>query len=83
VDRADEIGGVGRQSTWHARRLFCCPGPNSESTQKLVDSSMVSILDELERLRLAKCRPHTGDRRKHSVHFTDHGIEILQQTAPP
>lgn len=42
-------------------------------------SSMVSIIDELEELGLAERRPHSGDRRKHSVHLSEPGVKTLEQ----
>src|SRR5918994_6118052 len=37
----------------------------------LIDpSSMVAVVDELERDGLAERRPHPSDRRKHAVHLT-------------
>jgi DNA-binding MarR family transcriptional regulator len=51
--------------------------------QALVDatgvdpSSMVQLLDGLERLRLAKRLPHPTDRRKRAIHLTSEGRETL------
>ena len=44
----------------------------------LIDaSSMVAVLDELERGGLAERRPHPSDRRKHAVHLTAKGKRKL------
>lgn len=44
----------------------------------LIDaSSMVAVLDELERDGLAERRPHPSDRRKHAVHLTAKGKRTL------
>jgi DNA-binding MarR family transcriptional regulator len=44
----------------------------------LVDAStMVAVLDELERRGLAERRPHPSDRRKHAVHLTAKGKRTL------
>ncbi len=51
--------------------------------QEMVDrsmidpSSMVSVIDELEGLGLAERRPHPADRRKHALHLTEQGTEVL------
>src|SRR5919198_3740508 len=46
----------------------------------LIDaSSMVAVLDELERLGLAERRAHPTDRRKHAVHLTGKGERTLQR----
>ncbi len=48
--------------------------------RSLIDaSSMVGVLDELERLGLAERRPHPADRRKHAVHLTAAGRRKLAQ----
>lgn len=53
--------------------------------QELVDrsmidpSSMVTVIDELQALGLAERRPHPGDRRKHAVHLTAEGHEMLER----
>jgi DNA-binding MarR family transcriptional regulator len=44
----------------------------------LIDpSSMVAVIDELEEMGFAERRPHPTDRRKHAVHLTDAGEEML------
>ncbi len=40
-------------------------------------SSMVAVLDELEQMGLAERRPHPSDRRKHAIHLTARGGDIL------
>lgn len=46
----------------------------------LVDpSSMVAVLDELERRGLAERRPHPTDRRKRAVHLTTAGRRLLNR----
>jgi DNA-binding MarR family transcriptional regulator len=42
-------------------------------------SSMVAIIDELERLGLAERRPHPKDRRKRAVYLTANGRRTLQR----
>jgi DNA-binding MarR family transcriptional regulator len=47
-------------------------------TGSLVDpSSMVAMIDELEKLGLAERRKHPDDRRKHAVHLTAKGKRTL------
>ena len=46
----------------------------------LIDaSSMVAVIDELERLGLAERRAHATDRRKHAVHLTAQGERTLKR----
>jgi DNA-binding MarR family transcriptional regulator len=46
--------------------------------RSLIDpSSMVAVIDELERMGLAERRPHPDDRRKHAVHLTAKGKRTL------
>ena len=46
----------------------------------LVDAStMVAVLDELERAGLAERRTHPSDRRKHAVHLTVKGKRTLER----
>jgi DNA-binding MarR family transcriptional regulator len=46
----------------------------------LVDpSTMVALLDDLERDGLAERRPHPSDRRKHAVHLTAKGKRTLER----
>jgi MarR family transcriptional regulator, lower aerobic nicotinate degradation pathway regulator len=40
-------------------------------------SSMVTVIDELERLGWAERRPHPGDRRAHMIFLTDPGQQTL------
>jgi MarR family transcriptional regulator, lower aerobic nicotinate degradation pathway regulator len=48
------------------------------TSKALIDpSSMVAVLDDLERLGLAERRPHPGDRRKRSVRLTAKGRRTL------
>jgi DNA-binding MarR family transcriptional regulator len=48
--------------------------------RSLIDaSSMVAVIDELERLGLAERRPHPTDRRKHAVHLTAQGAQTLRR----
>jgi DNA-binding MarR family transcriptional regulator len=42
-------------------------------------SSMVALVDELERLGLAQRRPHPSDRRKHALHLTAKGTRTLDR----
>src|SRR2546421_9364189 len=42
-------------------------------------SSMVAIVDELERLGLAERRVDPADRRKHAVHLTRKGTRTLER----
>lgn len=46
----------------------------------LVDpSTMVAVLDDLERDGLAERRTHPSDRRKHAVHLTSKGKRTLER----
>jgi DNA-binding MarR family transcriptional regulator len=48
--------------------------------RSLIDpSSMVAVVDELEELGFAERRPHPGDRRKHAIHLTPEGEEMLER----
>lgn len=40
-------------------------------------TTMVAIVDDLERLRLAERRRHPTDRRAHEVTLTHHGADVL------
>jgi DNA-binding MarR family transcriptional regulator len=42
-------------------------------------SSMVAVIDELERAGLAERRPHPEDRRARSIYLTDHGSQTLER----
>src|SRR5262245_6929099 len=42
-------------------------------------SSMVAVIDELEKMELAERRRHPEDRRKHAVYLTPRGERTLQQ----
>ncbi|MCK2217399.1 MarR family transcriptional regulator [Actinomadura sp. ATCC 31491] len=59
------------------------PGPLSQLDvgQRLgVDrSTMVGLVDGLERKRLVARRPHPDDRRKNVVELTEHGRETLEK----
>jgi DNA-binding MarR family transcriptional regulator len=47
-------------------------------TRSLIDpSSMVAVIDELERMGLAERRRHPDDRRKHAVYLTARGKRTL------
>ena len=47
-------------------------------SESLIDpSSMVAVIDELEKLGLAQRRKHPDDRRKHAVHLTPKGKRTL------
>jgi DNA-binding MarR family transcriptional regulator len=49
-------------------------------TRSLIDpSSMVAVIDELEKLGLAERRQHPSDRRKHAVHLTTRGRRTLER----
>jgi DNA-binding MarR family transcriptional regulator len=49
-------------------------------TRSLIDaSSMVAVIDELERMGLAERRQHPDDRRKHAVHLTAKGKRTLER----
>lgn len=41
-------------------------------------TTMVALLDGLERKRLVARRPHPDDRRKNAVELTGHGREVLE-----
>ncbi|MEV4106166.1 MarR family transcriptional regulator [Nonomuraea sp. NPDC049695] len=51
-----------------------------EAAQRLgIDrTTMVALLDGLERKKLVGRRPHPGDRRKNMVELTEHGREVLE-----
>ncbi|MFI6732879.1 MarR family winged helix-turn-helix transcriptional regulator [Nonomuraea sp. NPDC050451] len=51
-----------------------------EAAQRLgIDrTTMVALLDGLERKKLVGRRPHPADRRKNMVELTDHGREVLE-----
>src|ERR1700688_3918941 len=40
-------------------------------------SSMVAVIDELERIGLAERRPHPADRRARTIFLTEAGVETL------
>jgi DNA-binding MarR family transcriptional regulator len=40
-------------------------------------STMVTLIDDFERLGLAERRPHPDDRRAYAVHLTGHGRRLL------
>jgi DNA-binding MarR family transcriptional regulator len=40
-------------------------------------SSMVAVIDELERIGLAERRPHPVDRRARTIFLTEAGVETL------
>jgi DNA-binding MarR family transcriptional regulator len=40
-------------------------------------SRMVTLVDDLERRRLVRRRPHPGDRRAHALHLTAAGRRLL------
>jgi DNA-binding MarR family transcriptional regulator len=42
-------------------------------------SSMVAVIDELEKMGLAERRQHSADRRKHAVHLTEKGTRTLER----
>jgi DNA-binding MarR family transcriptional regulator len=49
-------------------------------TGSLIDpSSMVAVIDELEKLGLAERREHPSDRRKRAVHLTPRGRKTLER----
>jgi DNA-binding MarR family transcriptional regulator len=49
-------------------------------TRSLIDpSSMVAVIDELERMGLAERRRHPEDRRKHAVYLTARGRRTLER----
>jgi DNA-binding MarR family transcriptional regulator len=56
-------------------------GPVSQ--QELADqmrldrSVMVAIIDHLEHLGAVERRRDAGDRRRHALHLTDHGVDLL------
>jgi DNA-binding MarR family transcriptional regulator len=54
-----------------------------EAAQRLgIDrTTMVALLDGLERKKLVGRRPHPADRRKNMVELTDHGREVLEAAA--
>ncbi|MEV0229373.1 MarR family transcriptional regulator [Nonomuraea sp. NPDC050786] len=51
-----------------------------EAAQRLgIDrTTMVALLDGLERKKLVGRRPHPGDRRKNMVELTEQGREVLE-----
>jgi len=58
------------------------PGSTQQElvTGSLIDpSSMVAVIDELERMGLAERRRHARDRRKHAVHLTARGRRTLER----
>ncbi len=42
-------------------------------------SSMVAVIDELERMGLAERKPHPEDRRAHTIFLTEAGQEALER----
>jgi len=57
------------------------PGANQTSLAEAVGlrrSSLVAILDQLERDRIVQRDPAPGDRRSKAVRLTDHGARVLQ-----
>jgi DNA-binding MarR family transcriptional regulator len=49
-------------------------------TRSLIDpSSMVAVIDELEKMGLAERRVHPEDRRKHAVYLTARGRRTLER----
>ncbi len=42
-------------------------------------STMVQVIDTLAEKGLAERRPHPGDRRKHTIHLTERGEELLER----
>jgi DNA-binding MarR family transcriptional regulator len=49
-------------------------------TRSLIDpSSMVAVIDELEKMGLAERRTHPEDRRKHAVYLTVRGRRTLER----
>ncbi len=58
------------------------PGTTQQElvTRSMIDpSSMVAVIDELEKLGLAERRKHPEDRRKHALHLTAAGKRTLGQ----
>jgi len=52
------------------------------AARSLIDaSSMVAVVDELEELGYAERQLHPGDRRKHAIHLTSDGVEILERAS--
>ena len=57
-------------------------GPNQQelgSAMGVDPSTMVALIDELERMGLAKRKPHPDDRRAHAVTITPKGRRKLDQ----
>jgi DNA-binding MarR family transcriptional regulator len=42
-------------------------------------SSMVAVVDQLEKLDLVERHPHPSDRRSRTLHLTPHGREVLER----
>ncbi|GAA3538922.1 hypothetical protein GCM10022419_018680 [Nonomuraea rosea] len=59
------------------------PLSQQEAAQRLgIDrSTMVAMVDALERKELVGRRPHPGDRRKNMVEPTEHGRDVLEKGA--
>lgn len=56
-------------------------GPVSQQAladqMRLDRSVMVAIIDHLERLGAVERRQDASDRRRHALHLTDHGVDLL------
>lgn len=67
----------------HFATMLVIDGAPGLAQQELVaatdidPSTMVALIDDLERAGLAERRPHASDRRKRSVHLTPAGDETL------
>jgi DNA-binding MarR family transcriptional regulator len=74
--------GLGRQHFGILSLIDSHPGSAQQELVKrsLIDpSSMVAVIDELERMGLAERRQHPEDRRKRAVYLTPAGRRKLQR----
>ena len=74
IAHAAVLGLLGERGDLSQRELFETIGADK--------STMVNLVDELERQGLAERRPDPGDRRAHAVRLTDAGRRRLASVGP-